>query len=77
MSHPSAFSDGRTSPCSRAKRKNVEITLSPTDLEDLHLLDYWDTTLSAWTTTDGTYAVTVGSSFNTVLRDTSRSITQA
>ena len=50
--------------------QKVEITLSPTDLENLHLLDYWDTTLSAWATTDGTYAVTVGSSFNTVLRET-------
>ncbi|WP_210479223.1 glycoside hydrolase family 3 C-terminal domain-containing protein [Naasia sp. SYSU D00948] len=43
---------------------NVEIVLSPEDLAELHLLEYWDESAGAWTTATGTYTVTVGGSFD-------------
>jgi beta-glucosidase len=52
--------------------RHVEITLSPDDLRDLHLLAYWDATGGSWDTADGSYTVTVGSSFETALVDTLR-----
>jgi beta-glucosidase len=50
--------------------KNVEITLEASDLENLHLLEYWNTTTDSWTTANGTYAVSVGGSFDTAVQDT-------
>jgi beta-glucosidase len=50
--------------------KHVEITLSPEQLEDLHLLQYWDPSSEAWTTAGGTYTVSVGGSLDTAVQDT-------
>ncbi|MFC8680333.1 beta-glucosidase [Microbacterium ureisolvens] len=44
------------------EHRNVQVTLSPADLADLHLLEYWDAAASAWTTASGSYTVTVGGS---------------
>jgi beta-glucosidase len=44
------------------EHRNVQVTLSAVDLADMHLLEYWDTAASAWTTAPGTYTVTVGGS---------------
>ncbi|QIG39488.1 glycosyl hydrolase [Microbacterium sp. 4R-513] len=41
---------------------NVTITLSPADLADLHLLQYWDAAADKWATAKGTYGVAVGGS---------------
>ncbi|WP_345800475.1 glycoside hydrolase family 3 C-terminal domain-containing protein [Microbacterium sp. AZCO] len=41
---------------------NVTITLSPQDLADLHLLQYWDVAAKGWQTAKGTYGVAVGGS---------------
>src|SRR3954470_2253243 len=41
---------------------NVTITLSPEDLKELHLLQYWDAGTKQWTTAQGTYSVAVGGS---------------
>jgi beta-glucosidase len=41
---------------------NVTITLSPQDLAEMHLLQYWDATGDAWRTASGTYGVAVGGS---------------
>jgi beta-glucosidase len=46
------------------EHRNVQVTLSAQDLADMHLLEYWDTASSSWTTAPGTYTVTVGSSFS-------------
>lgn len=47
------------------QHKNVEITLSPADLEELRLLQVWDTASDSWTTPKGTYGVHVGGSSET------------
>jgi beta-glucosidase len=44
---------------------NVEITLSPADLQELHLLQVWDTAKHTWATPKGTYGVQVGGSSDT------------
>lgn len=49
--------------------RNVQITLSPDDLADLHLVQYWDADTKEWTTANGTYEVSVGGSFDTALND--------
>ena len=49
--------------------RNVQITLSPEDLADLHLVQYWDADTKEWTTANGTYKVSVGGSFDTALTD--------
>lgn len=49
--------------------RNVQITISAADLEDLHLLEYWDTVTQEWATAPGTYGISVGGSFDTVLED--------
>jgi beta-glucosidase len=41
---------------------NVTITLSPEDLADLHLLEFWNADADAWTTAGGDYGVAVGGS---------------
>ncbi len=41
---------------------NVTIALSPEDLADLHLLEYWNTEAGDWSTAAGTYGVAVGGS---------------
>lgn len=46
------------------EHRNVQVTLSAEDLADMHLLEYWDTASSAWTTATGTYTVTVGGSIS-------------
>jgi beta-glucosidase len=50
--------------------QNVQITLSPSDISDLHLLDYWSTARQEWEKAEGTYQVTVGGSFDTAVSDT-------
>lgn len=52
--------------------RNVEITLTAADLADLHLLEHWDTVAKDWRTADGTYGISVGTSFDTQLHDTFR-----
>lgn len=52
------------------KHKNVQIRLSEADLEDLHLLDYYDENEGAWVTPKGTFTVHVGGSIDTDLDDT-------
>jgi beta-glucosidase len=54
------------------EREKVQIALSGEDLEDLHLLEYWDTASQDWTTPTGTYTVTVGGSFETETQDAVR-----
>jgi beta-glucosidase len=49
--------------------RTVEITIDRADLEDLHLLQYWNTRNGRWTTASGTYTVSVGASFDTTLKD--------
>ncbi|MBW9111969.1 glycoside hydrolase family 3 C-terminal domain-containing protein [Microbacterium trichothecenolyticum] len=44
------------------EHRNVEVALSPEDLADMHLLEYWDEDASAWTTPSGAFTVTVGGS---------------
>lgn len=44
------------------KHANVTITLSPEDIADFHLLEYWDTDAEDWRTAPGTYGVAVGGS---------------
>lgn len=46
------------------EHRNVQVTLSAEDLADMHLLEYWDTASSSWTTAKGTYVATVGGSFS-------------
>ena len=41
---------------------NVTITLSPEDLANLHLLEYWDTASHDWKAAKGAYGVAVGGS---------------
>ena len=41
---------------------NVTITLSPDDLADLHLLEYWDSAAHDWKLAKGAYGVAVGGS---------------
>lgn len=41
---------------------NVTITLSPEDLAEMHLLEYWDAEAGDWVTAKGTYTVAVGGS---------------
>ena len=41
---------------------NVTITLSPEDLADLHLLEFWNADADLWTTAGGDYGVAVGGS---------------
>jgi beta-glucosidase len=47
----------------------VQITLSRTDLTDLHLLQYWNNQTGSWVIPPGTYAVSVGSSSQTTRTD--------
>ncbi|MEV4347482.1 fibronectin type III-like domain-contianing protein [Actinoplanes sp. NPDC049596] len=47
------------------QRRTVEVSLSRSDLNDLHLLQYWDST---WRTASGVYGVTVGGSSSGGLR---------
>jgi beta-glucosidase len=54
------------------EREKVQIALSGEDLEDLHLLEYWDAASEDWTTPTGTYAVTVGGSYETETEDAFR-----
>ncbi|MFD0476023.1 fibronectin type III-like domain-contianing protein [Nonomuraea thailandensis] len=49
--------------------RTVRIDLSPADLADLHLLQYWNAATGRWTTARGAYHVSVGTSFDTTLRD--------
>lgn len=49
--------------------EHVQITLSPQDLSDLHLLEYWETSAEAWRTAPGTYGISVGGSFDTSISD--------
>jgi len=46
---------------------NVQITLSPADLQELHLLQVWDSAKHTWTTQKGTYAVQVGGASDTTI----------
>jgi len=46
---------------------NVQITLSPADLQELHLLQVWDSAKHTWTTPKGTYAVQVGGASDTTI----------
>ena len=48
---------------------NVVIRVDAADLEDLHLLEYWDPTTEQWTTPSGDYEISVGGSFDTALSD--------
>ncbi|MFB4279698.1 beta-glucosidase [Nonomuraea sp. MTCD27] len=48
--------------------RTVRLTLSAADLEDLHLLQYWNTGTGRWTTARGVHQVSVGTSFDTSLR---------
>ena len=41
---------------------NVTIALSPDDLADLHLLEYWDSAVHDWKVAKGAYGVAVGGS---------------
>lgn len=41
---------------------NVTIALSPDDLAEMHLLQYWDAADDSWKTAPGTYGVAVGGS---------------
>ncbi len=41
---------------------NVTIALSPDDLAEMHLLQYWDAAGDSWKTAPGTYGVAVGGS---------------
>jgi len=47
------------------EHRNVEITLSPSDLQDLRLLQYYDAGTGSWVTPTGTYQVHVGGSSDT------------
>ncbi|PRY65417.1 beta-glucosidase [Glaciihabitans tibetensis] len=47
------------------ERRTVTITLSPADLADLHLLQYWDDASDEWATAPGDYVVHVGGSVDT------------
>lgn len=44
------------------KHANVTITLSSADLDELHLLQYWDVSSHGWKTATGTYGVAAGGS---------------
>jgi beta-glucosidase len=52
--------------------RNVEITLSPADLADLHLLQVWDSASDSWTTPKGTYQLSVGGSSDSTTGTTFR-----
>jgi beta-glucosidase len=54
------------------EHKNVTITLSPADLQDLRLLQYWDAGTHSWATPRGTFQVSVGGSSQTALADSFR-----
>jgi beta-glucosidase len=41
---------------------NIAITLSPDDLADLHLIEYWDAATGEWHAAKGAYGVAVGGS---------------
>ncbi|MGW0810734.1 beta-glucosidase [Nonomuraea sp. NPDC002799] len=47
--------------------RDVQIAISAADLEDLHLLQYWNPRSGRWATAKGTYQVSVGTSFDTSL----------
>ncbi|GAA5037162.1 glycoside hydrolase family 3 C-terminal domain-containing protein [Thermocatellispora tengchongensis] len=49
--------------------RNVQITISAADLADLHLLEYWNPATGKWTTARGSYEISVGTSFDTALKD--------
>jgi beta-glucosidase len=52
--------------------KHVQITLSPQDLADLHLLDFYNANSKKWETSSGSYTVSVGGSFDTATSDSFR-----
>jgi len=52
--------------------QTVRVTISREDLEDLHLLQYWDTATEQWATPRGTFEVSVGGSYDTALERTFR-----
>ncbi|WP_062529654.1 beta-glucosidase [Demequina rhizosphaerae] len=52
------------------EHQNVQVTFTAEDLEDLHLLEYYDTDAGGWVTPTGTFTVHVGGSVDTVLTDT-------
>jgi beta-glucosidase len=54
------------------RHQTVQITLRPSDLKDLHLLQYWDPRSDDWRTPRGTFTVHVGGSSDTELSDTFR-----
>ncbi|MFC7110917.1 fibronectin type III-like domain-contianing protein [Nonomuraea rubra] len=49
--------------------RTVRLDVSAADLEDLHLLQYWNAATGRWATARGAYHVSVGTSFDTTLRD--------
>lgn len=49
---------------------NVTVKFDDDDLNDLHLLDYFDEDAGEWVTPSGRFTVHVGGSFDTVLTDT-------
>ncbi|HEU5473647.1 MAG TPA: glycoside hydrolase family 3 C-terminal domain-containing protein [Actinophytocola sp.] len=51
------------------RSRTVDLTIRAADLADLHLLQYWNPHTRNWTTAKGSYEITVGSSFDTTLRD--------
>jgi beta-glucosidase len=51
------------------QRQRVTIDLARRDLDDMHLLEHWDTGRNRWATGAGTYEVHVGGSSETVLHD--------
>ncbi|WP_062523020.1 beta-glucosidase [Demequina silvatica] len=52
------------------EHKNVQVTFTGDDLEDLRLLQYFEEASGEWTTPTGTFTVHVGGSVDTVLEDT-------